>query len=389
MIPGLGLFYAGLTDRRNGLSLMLLCLLSCAIISLQWYFVGFSLAFSPTTSSSIIGDFGNAVFNQVGKAPHPLAPTIPASLFAFYQMMFAAITPALAIGATAGRLRIVPACIFILLWSTFAYDPIANWVWSPTGWLAKMHVLDYAGGSVVHVSSAMAAVGLVIVVGPRQLVREGKRHSPHNPSLVYIGTALLWFGWLGFNGGSALSANSRGSGANIASHLAACTGALVWCAVEWFGSKKVTAIGFCAGAVAGLACVTPGCGYITPSVALIYGTIAPLAAIATIRLFHHLGFDDSLDVFAVHGMGGVIGMILTGIFAQYSVTTVDAAPNTATAGWIDHVWSQVPVQLAAIACSGAWSLVITLLIGYGMNCIPGMSLRANADDELMGLDHAE
>ncbi|KAJ3076292.1 hypothetical protein HDU98_004591 [Podochytrium sp. JEL0797] len=304
-----------------------------------------------------------------------------------YQMMFAAITPGLFLGAVAGRMRMLPMMIFVLLWSIIVYNPVAYWVWSANGWLKNMAVMDYAGGSVVHVTSGVTAFVLALMLGKR--VDYGKReYVNHNPTFVYIGTGLLWFGWMGFNGGSSLAANTRGVNAAFASNLAAAVGGLVWMALNVFVEKKgYSGIGFCTGAVAGLATITPGSGFVQPGFGLVYGIIGAVCCFYSIKVMHWLKVDDSLDVAAVHGVGGALGMILTGIFAQYRVTNVSSVG--ATAGWIDGVWMQMPVQLAAIAAIGAWSAVWTAVLVLFFNAVPQIKLRCDVDAEKLGLDLAD
>ncbi|KAJ3067938.1 hypothetical protein HDU98_008879 [Podochytrium sp. JEL0797] len=250
--------------------------------------------------------------------------------------------------------------------------------------LHNMNVLDYAGGSVVHVSSGTAAFVLAALLGKR--VDYGKRaYENHNPTFVYIGTGLLWFGWMGFNGGSSDAANSRGVNAAYATNLAACMGGLVWMGMDSLvHKKKFSAIGFCTGAVAGLATITPGSGFVQPGVGLIYGMAASIVCFYAVNLMHYMQVDDSLDVTAVHGVGGALGMVLTGICASYSVTDVDTA--TSSAGWIDHVWTQVPVQLAAVAAIAAWSAVWSVVFVFIINAIPGLKMRCSSEAEIAGLD---
>lgn len=390
MTPGLGFFYSGLARTKNALSILLACLLCMAIVSMQWFFFGYSLAFSETSGNNFIGDFNNGALGNL-RTTHPVAPTIPTTVFVMYELMFAAITPALAIGASAERMRIAPMMVFFFLWTTFAYDFFAYWIWSANGWGHVWGVLDYAGGSVVHVSSGTAAIALAIMCGPR--VGHNKlAYGPHNLSYVYLGTALLWFGWLGFNGGSALAANERAGFAIVTSHIAASFGGFTWMVLEHFVHRKNewSAAGFCAGAIAGLATVTPGCGYITPSVSLIYGIGGTAACFFVANAAPKLRFDDALGVFATHGVGGIIGMLLTGIFAQDWITALDSTSSAAVqAGWIDRVWIQLGRQVAAIAAIGLWSFVITIMICWVLDRIPHMHLVATLEEEKKGLDIAD
>ncbi|ORY47878.1 Rh-like protein/ammonium transporter [Rhizoclosmatium globosum] len=318
-----------------------------------------------------------------------MASTIPNSLYAMYQMMFAAITPGLFIGATAGRMRMLPTMVFVFLWSIIVYCPVCYWVWSSNGWLHNMSVMDYAGGSVVHVTSGATALVLAYRLGQRSDYEKHIKggYVNHNPTFVYLGTALLWFGWMGFNGGSSLAANNRGVGAAYASNLAACIGGLIWMMLDiYVNGKGFSAIGFCTGAIAGLATITPGSGFVAPGFGLVYGIIAAFACFYSIRIMHWLKVDDSLDVTAVHGVGGALGMILTGVFAQYSVTNVNATGSTA--GWLDHVWIQVPVNFVPLLRLdfGAHFGHCTHLF---MDGVLQFKLRCSLDAEQTGLDLAD
>ncbi|KAJ3027632.1 UNVERIFIED_CONTAM: hypothetical protein HDU68_003456 [Siphonaria sp. JEL0065] len=387
MVPGLGLFYSGLAETKNSMTMLLAVMLTFAIAAIQWALFGFSLSFSDTSSSTFIGNFEYAALLNTMETQNKMASTIPNSLFAMYQMMFAAITPGLFLGATAGRLRMLPTLVFVALWCVIVYNPVAYWVWSSNGWLHNLNVMDYAGGSVVHVTSGVTAFILAYRLGKRSDFGQ-RAYVNHNPTFVYMGTALLWFGWNGFNGGSSVAANSRGVNAAFSSNLAACAGGLVWMMLDMVVNKKgFTAIGFCTGAIAGLATITPGSGFVQPGFGLVYGILAAFVCFYSIKFMHWLQVDDSFDVTAVHGVGGALGMLLTGVFAQYSVTTVGA--TGATAGWVDHVWIQVPVQLAAVAAVGLWSAfwtsVLIVFVEYGLR----IKFRCSLEAELVGLDFAD
>ncbi|KAJ3017692.1 UNVERIFIED_CONTAM: hypothetical protein HDU68_011516 [Siphonaria sp. JEL0065] len=387
MVPGLGLFYSGLAERKNSMAILLAVMLAFAVAAIQWSLFGFSLALSDTSSSAFIGNFEYAALLNTMATQNKIAPTISNSLFSMYQMMFAAITPGLFLGGVCGRMRMLPTMVFVLLWSIFVYNPVAYWVWSANGWLHNLNVMDYAGGAVVHVSSGITSLVLALRLGKRTDFGT-KSYANHNPILIYIGTALLWFGWMGFNGGSSLASNERAVNAAYASNLAACTGGLVWMALEKYVNKKrYSAIAFCTGAVAGLATITPGSGFVQPGFGLIYGILAAITCFNAVEFLHWLQIDDSLDVMGVHGVGGTLGMILTGIFAQYSVTDFDA--SGAPAGWVDHVWVQVPVQLAAVASIGLWSAVWSTVLIWLMDSVLQCKLRCNVDAESVGLDLAD
>ncbi|KAG0293894.1 hypothetical protein BGZ96_002117 [Linnemannia gamsii] len=390
MCPGLGLFYAGMARMKHSLSLMMLSVLAVALVSIQWYFWGFSLTFS-TTGGPFIGNLDHFVGRGISWEPHPSAPNVPMSAFFLFQLMFAAITPALAYGATAERMRIMPSILFLFVWSTLVYDVITYWVWGPNGWLTVMGVMDYAGGTPVHISSGSAAVAYAMVLGKRKDYNHPST-VPHNVAFVFIGTALLWFGWFGFNGGSALAANARGIQTIINSHLSACVGGIVWVMLDYRHNKKLTLIGFCTGAVAGLATITPGSGFVSSSSSLVFGFVGAGVCNLCVSWKSKYHFDDALDVFAVHYVGGLIGLILTGIFAQQSIIGLSypaGATDVPLGGWLDGNYRQVLVQLAAIGSVTVWSFVVTYGILVVMNKIPGLRLRLKDDEEELGTDMAQ
>ncbi|ORY29730.1 ammonium transporter [Rhizoclosmatium globosum] len=391
MAPGLGFFYAGIGESKNTMSILVSVLLSFAVSMIHWALIGFSLAFSDTTDSPFLGNLDYFALLGTMTKTNPEAPTIPASLFALYQMMFAAIAPALFIGATAGRMRLIPTIIFVILWSTFVYSPCIYWVWSDCGWLHNLNVMDYAGGSVVHVTSGTTALILALMLGPRIDYDGEKEFHAHSPTYVYLGTGLLWFGWMGFNGGSSVAANSRGVNAAFTSNLAASAGGVTWMILDTIvNQKKYTAIGLCTGAIAGLAAVTPGSGFVQPGVGIIFGIISAICCFYSVKLMKKLRIDDTLDVAPVHGVGGAVGMLLTGVFAQYQVTQVDITPGVEpTAGWLDGVWVQVPVQFLAIISICAWSALWSAILVHIMNKFPFTELRCSAEAEIHGLDETE
>ncbi|KAF9390657.1 hypothetical protein CPB97_008720 [Podila verticillata] len=390
MCPGLGLFYAGMARMKHSLSLMMLSVLAVALVSIQWYFWGFSLTFSAT-GGPFIGNLDHFVGKGIGWAPHPSAPNVPGSAFFLFQLMFAAITPALAYGASAERMRIMPSILFLFIWSTLVYDVITYWVWGPNGWLTVMGVMDYAGGTPVHISSGSAAVAYAMVLGKRKDYNHPST-VPHNVAFVFIGTALLWFGWFGFNGGSALAANARGIQTIINSHLSACIGGLVWVMLDYRHNKKLTLIGFCTGAVAGLATITPGAGFVSSSSALVFGLVGAGVCNLCVSWKSRYHFDDALDVFAVHYVGGLIGLLLTGVFAQQSIIGLSypvGAQNVPIGGMLDGNYHQIVVQIYAILSVTAWSFVVTYGILYLMNSIPGLHLRLQDHEEELGTDMAQ
>lgn len=314
-------------------------------------------------------------------------PKIPDLVFAVYQCMFAAITPALAIGAAAERARILPMIIFIFVWSTLVYDPIACWTWNSNGWSFLMGGLDFAGGTPVHISSGAASLAYALILGKRQ--GHGKEDfRPHNMSNVVLGTAFLWFGWFGFNGGSALAGNLRAAMACVVTNIAASTAGLTWMLMDYRLERKFSAVGFCSGAVVGLVAITPASGFVGPSASVAIGFIGAIVCNFACKLKHVLDYDDALDVFAIHAIGGAVGDVLTGIFAESYIAGLDGV-TVIPGGWLNRNWIQVGYQIAD-ACAGmSWSFVVTYLILFIMDKIPGLSLRIDPAKELVGLDEAE
>ncbi|KAG2209541.1 hypothetical protein INT47_008385 [Mucor saturninus] len=392
MSPALGFFYAGLARAKNALSLMYLTVMSVAVVSFQWYLIGYSLTFSET-GSFFIGDSSHFLLRGVGRAPQYPEQTIPAAAFMLFQCMFAAITPALAFGSAAERMSLGPAILFIFIWTTLVYDIITSWIWSRNGWLTQLGAIDYAGGTPVHISSGLAAVAYAMVVGKRRDYNENV-NTPHNVSFVFLGLALMWFGWFCFNAGSALAANAQSVHSLVCTHLSACTAAIVWVLMDYQHTRKWSIIGLCTGAVAGLATITPGSGYVSESSSLAFGAIGAFISNIILRYKHRLGFDDALDVFAVHYIGGLVGLVLTGVFAQQSVMALAYPEGTPTdqlpmGGWLDGNWMLVPIQLVAIVSVSAWAFVVTYLILIVLNKIPSLTLRLADEDEIIGTDWAE
>jgi Amt family ammonium transporter len=321
MTPGLALFYGGMVRSKNVVATILQTFIIIALVSLQWVACGYSLAFGPDWHH-LIGGLDWAGFAHVGFAPAAeYAPTIPHEVFAVFQMMFAIITPALIIGATAERIKFSALVVFLLLWATLVYDPLAHWVWGQGGWLRQLGVLDFAGGTVVHISSGVAGLVAALALGPRRgYGRDASLHRPHNVPMTMIGASLLWFGWFGFNAGSALGANAVAGNAFLTTNTAAAAAALAWVLAEWAGSGHPTLTGASAGGVVGLVAITPAAGYVTPLAALAIGAVGGLIgwwAVAVLK--PRLGYDDALDTFGCHGVGGTWGALATGLLATAAV----------------------------------------------------------------------
>ena len=315
MTPGLALFYAGMVRSKNVLGTMMQSFFMIALISVEWVYLGYSMSFGPDVGG-VIGDLSWVALNGVTTAPSPdYATTIPQIVFMIYQCMFAVITPALITGAFAERVRFVPFLVFALSWAILVYNPVCHWVWGKGGWLGNMGVMDFAGGLVVHVTCGAAALAAILVIGPRR--GYGKRSFiPHNLPMTFVGTGLLWFGWFGFNGGSALAANEVAATAFVATHLAGMAAVLMWVVMEWFFLGKATTLGAMSGAIAGLATITPAAGFVGPNSAIVIGCIAGMVCFGAVNLKVKLKLDDSLDVVGIHGVGGAVGTLALGVFAS-------------------------------------------------------------------------
>jgi Amt family ammonium transporter len=389
MVPGVGFFYSGLLRRKNALSLIYLSMMSVAVVSFQWFFWGFSLAFSDTATNGFIGNLDYFGLKGVLEKPSIGSTRIPSIVFCIYQLMFAAITPILAVGAFAERARLGPILVFIFVWATLVYDPLACMTWNSNGWSFKKGGLDFAGGTPVHISSGTAALAISIYLGKRRgYGTESLAYKPHNTTYVVLGTAFLWFGWFGFNGGSALSANLRAAQASIVTNLAASVGGMTWMFWDWRLERKWSAVGFCSGAIAGLVAITPGSGYVGSPAAVLFGFMAGTLCNFATQLKFVFGYDDCLDIFASHGIGGMVGNVLTGLFAQASVAGFDGF-TVISGGWLDHNYIQLGWQLADSACGFGYSFTMTTVILWIMHFIPGLRLRADEESEILGIDDAE
>jgi len=387
MIPGVGFFYSGLLRRKNALSMIYMSMMTVAVVSFQWFFWGFSLAFSET-GGPFIGNLKYFGMMGVDGSPSIGSTRIPSLVFSVYQLMFAAITPMLALGAVSERGRLGPCAAFVFIWSTLVYDPIACWTWNSNGWSFVLGGLDFAGGSPVHISSGSAALAISIYLGRRRgYGTERLAYKPHNTSYVILGTVFLWFGWFGFNGGSALSANLRAAMACTVTNLAASTAGLTWMLWDYRIEKKWSAVGFCSGAIAGLVAITPGSGFVGAPASVVFGVAAGTICNFATQLKFIFGYDDTLDIFASHAIGGVVGNILTGLFAQASVAAFDGI-TVIDGGWLDHHYIQLGYQLADSTAALSYSFVMTTAILWVMHYFPFgiLRLRGSEDAEVVGLD---
>src|SRR5512136_2535392 len=376
-MPGLAFFYGGLVRRKNVLSVLMQCFIIMCVISLQWVLYGYSLSFSP--GAGFWGTLKWFGLNGVGLEPYPAyAATIPHQAFMIFQAMFAIITPALIIGAFAERMKFSAFLIFTLLWATLVYDPLAHMVWGVGGWLKNLGALDFAGGTVVHINAGIAALVTSIIIGRRKNL-DSNIPAPHSLPFVVLGTALLWFGWFGFNAGSALAANGLAVNAFVVTNTAAAAAGLAWAIIEWSHNGKPTIFGFCSGAVAGLVAITPAAGFVNVIASIIIGLLVSVFSFIAVALIKpKLGYDDSLDAFGVHCVGGIWGALATGLFASKLVN-----PDGADGLFFGNP-KQFLIQVLAVAVTLAYSFVGTMIIYKVVDWIMGM--RVKEKDEIMGLD---
>ena len=377
MTPGLALFYGGMVRRKNLLSTMMMSFACLGLVGLLWVLYGYSLAFG-TDHAGIIGGFNFLGLKNVGQAPSPVyATTVPHLAFMIFQAMFAIITVALFTGAIVERIKFSALCVFSALWLTLVYSPVAHWVWGSGGWLAKFGVLDFAGGSVVHLNAGISALALVLLLGRRRGFPQNPM-EPNNIPMVVMGAGLLWVGWFGFNAGSALTAGGFAASAFVTTNTAAAAAAFTWMVISWI-YRRPTILGTVTGAIAGLATVTPAAGYVSPLAAVPIGIVAAVVCYYAMLFFKSkLGFDDSLDVFAVHGVGGIMGMLFVGVFASLAVNPAGADGLIAGSGL------QLLKQLVGIASVGAYAFAVTWLLGKLVSVAIG--LRVGQSEETVGLD---
>ena len=382
MTPAVGFFYGGMVRKKSILSTIMMCFSALMLISVQWVLVGYTLSFGPT-HGGLIGSFKWFGLLGVGQAPNPdYAATIPALAFMFFQAAFAIVTPSLIVGAFVERIKFGAFLIFTSLWSLLVYNPVAHWVWGVGGWLRVLGAIDFAGGTVVHVTAGFAALAIALVIGKR--IGYGKDNmEPSNIPLVVIGAVLLWFGWFGFNGGSALAANGLATSAVVVTNTAAAAAALVWMILSWL-HRRPSVLGAATGAVVGLVAITPASGFVDPLSAIAIGGIASVISYYMISLRMKLRIDESLDVFACHGMGGFWGALATGIFASKAVNAAGA--NGLLFGNPGQLW----IQAVAVTVTAGFSFIVTYVLATLIDLFVG--LRVSENEELVGLDisqHAE
>jgi Amt family ammonium transporter len=380
MTPGLALFYGGMVRSKNILGTTMQSFIVIGVISIEWMLVGYSFAFGPDLGG-VIGDLSWFALCGVGNVPFAgYAATVPHQAFMIYQMMFAVITPALISGAFAERMRFSTYLVFTLLWALLVYNPVAHWMWGIGGWLKTLGALDFAGGTVVHLTAGVSALAAVLVIGKRK----GYGHenlAPHNLPMTVLGAGILWFGWFGFNAGSALAADGLSSSAFVATHMSASAATISWMLTEWIHRGKPTVLGAASGCIAGLGTITPASGFVTPPAALAIGLVAGVACYGAVMLKGRFGYDDSLDVVGVHGIGGILGMLATGLLATVAVNP----------GGSNGLFYGNPGQLAIQALAVGVVIVYSFAVTYGIFKLleKTMGLRVAEEEEVMGLDLSE
>jgi Amt family ammonium transporter len=377
MTPGLAMFYGGMVRRRNVLGTLMHSFVAIALVSIQWIVIGYSLSFGPDIQG-VIGSLAWVGLRGVGIAPNPdYAPTIPHMAFMIYQAMFAVITPALISGAVAERMKFSAFLLFTLLWTTIVYDPVAHWVWGTGGWLKGLGILDFAGGIVVHITSGISALSAALLIGKRRNYLH-EQMPPHNLPMTVLGAGLLWFGWFGFNAGSALSAGGLSVMAFVATHAAAVAATMIWVVIEWLHRGKPTMFGAATGAIAGLATITPASGFVSPLSALVIGLLAGSVCYLSLNIKGKLGYDDSLDAFGVHGVGGILGTIGAGFLAEKVIN-----PSGADGLLFGNV-HQLFVQGIGVLAAVAYSFIVTFFLLKLIDLTLG--LRISDEEEVLGLD---
>jgi Amt family ammonium transporter len=377
MTPGLAMFYGGMVRRKNVLGTIMHSFIAIALVSIQWILFGYSLSFGPDVNG-IIGNLSWAGLSTVGITPNPdYAPTVPHLAFMIFQMMFAVITPALISGAFAERIKFSSFLVFTVVWTTFVYDPVAHWIWGAGGWMKNLGVLDFAGGIVVHATSGFSALAAALYIGKRKGFLQ-EHMPPHDLPMTVLGAGLLWFGWFGFNAGSALSSGSLATMAFVTTHIAAVSATLTWTFAEWLHRGKPTMFGAATGAIAGLATITPASGFVGPMPALFIGMAAGVLCYTALNAKTKFKYDDSLDAFGVHGVGGTLGTIMAGVFASVAINSSGAN------GLLSGNPKQLAVQIGAVALVAVYSFVISMVLFKIVDMV--MGLRVDAEQETEGLD---
>ncbi|KAK0713596.1 ammonium transporter AmtB-like domain-containing protein [Lasiosphaeria miniovina] len=393
--PAIGFLYAGMHRRKAALTMVLQSLFCSCACGIQYWVYGYSL-YEARTTNPILGDLSLAGFKNVLAQPSQANADIPDILYAAFGFTFVSATAMILAGAMLERGRLWPSMVFLLCWTTFVYYVLAYWEWNPSGWLYKLGVYDFAGSGPVHIASGFSALAWSMMLGPRINDKSSTatdrrsrlaHYKPHSPLLMCIGTCFIWFGWFAFNGGSSANLTIRSIYVVVNTNLAACGGGIGWVLLDYAYKRKFSLVGFCSGIIAGLVGITPAAGYVPVFVAALVGLITATCCYFTVRYKYLLSVDDGLDIFAIHGVGGFVGDILTGLFAAQFVPALDGVSGASYAGgWWNHHWKQLGLQLAGATTCAAWSFFVSCLLLFVINKIPGLHLRASEESEVRGLD---
>ncbi|KAK3385285.1 ammonium transporter AmtB-like domain-containing protein [Podospora didyma] len=392
--PAIGFLYAGMHRRKAALTMVLQSLFCSCACGIQFWIYGYSLYQSRTTNP-ILGDLSLAGFKNVLAQPSQANSGIPDILYAAFGFTFVSCTAMILAGAMLERGRLLPSMVFLLCWTTFVYYILAYWEWNPSGWLYQLGVYDFAGSGPVHIASGFGALAWSLMLGPRLTDntvtdRRSKlaHHKPHSPLLMCIGTCFIWFGWFAFNGASTANLSLRSIYVVVNTNLAACGGGIAWVLLDYTYKRKFSLVGFCSGIISGLVGITPAAGFVPVYVAALVGAVTALCCYYTVKYKYLLSIDDGLDIFAIHGVGGYVGDLLTGLFAAQWVPALDGVSGTAyDGGWWDRNWRQLGLQFAGATTCAAWSFFVSCLLLFVINKIPGLHLRASEEHEIRGLDH--
>ncbi|KAF4339931.1 ammonium permease MEPA [Fusarium beomiforme] len=392
--PAIGFLYAGMHRKKAALTMVLQSLFCACVVGIQFWIYGYSLYQSRTTNP-ILGDLSLAAFHNVLAQPSVANADIPEILYAIFGVTFVTATAMILAGAMLERGRLWPSMVFLLCWTTFVYYPLAYWEWNPSGWLFNLGLYDFAGSGPVHIASGFGALAWSIMLGPRlgpnsSLTdrKQAVHYKPHNPLLMVLGTVLIWFGWFAFNGGSTANLSLRSIYVVVNTNFSACAGGIAWVLLGYLHTRKFSLVGFCSGIIAGLVGITPAAGFTLVYVAPVIGGVTSLVCFYCVKYKYILSVDDGLDIFAIHGIGGVIGDILTGFFATHYVPALDGVSGDAyEGGWWDGNYRQMGLQLAGAVTCAAWSFVISCILLFVIGKIPGLHLRASEEHEIRGLDY--
>ncbi|SPO03150.1 probable ammonium permease MEPA [Cephalotrichum gorgonifer] len=389
--PAIGFLYAGMHRRKSALTMVFQSLFCACAVGIQFWLYGYSLYQSHTTSP-VIGNLSKAVLHNVLAYPSLANSDIPDIVYACFGVTFVTCTAMILAGAMLERGRLLPSMVFLLFWTTFVYYFLAHWEWNPAGWLAKLGVMDFAGSGPVHIASGFGALAWALMLGRRKDPYQESHHpklphfKPHNPVLVAIGTILIWFGWLAFNGGSTANLSIRSVYAIVNTNLSACGGGISWVILEYIHTKRFSIVGFSSGIISGLVGITPAAGFVPVYTSTLIGWLTSVGCFYVTKYKYLIGVDEGLDIFAIHGVGGVIGDVMTGFFAAPFVPSLDGVTSASPGGWYAQNWKQMGYQLAAALTCASWSFFISCFLLFVIDKIPGLHIRASEEAELQGLD---